>query len=147
MSYTVRSNEELLNEQLTPHFKRSEFSCKCKGKYCSPLHMNVDLRLVEICEVIRQHLNTPIRISSGCRCKTWNKLQGGVDDSSHVFGFAADLHCDALGSKKLYEAIQELYKAGAIPNLRYCQRYIAKDFCHIDIDVNKKRKNIFVTVS
>ena len=66
--YEVRSEENFLNEQLTPHFKRSEFACKCGGKYCSPRHANIDLRLVDICEVIRQYVDKPIRISSGCRC-------------------------------------------------------------------------------
>ena len=145
--YPITSNEDFLNEQLTPHFKRSEFTCKCGGKYCSPIHANPDPRLVEICEIIRERVNVPIRISSGCRCKKWNEIQGGVSDSSHRFGFAADLHCDSIGSKKLFETIQELYKEGKIPNLRYCQRYIKKDFCHIDIDVDKKRNNRFATVS
>ena len=31
--YPITSNEDFLNEQLTPHFKRSEFTCKCGGKY------------------------------------------------------------------------------------------------------------------
>lgn len=144
--YNVRDDNDWINEQLTPHFNRKEFACKCGGKYCSPIHANIDLRLVDICEVIREHVNAPIRISSGCRCKVWNQKQGGTDNSSHMFGMAADLHCDSIGSKKLYETIQKLYKNGLIPNLRYCQRYQKKDFCHIDIDVNKKRKNVFVVV-
>lgn len=146
MNYKVRTNEELLNEQLTPHFKRSEFACNCKGKYCSPRHMNIDLRVVDICEVIRQYVDKPIRISSGCRCAIWNKQQGGVESSSHCYGFASDLHC-AIGGKALFVAIQDLYKQGLISNLRYCQYYIKSDFCHIDIDINKKRSNVFATVN
>lgn len=140
------NNNEFLNEQLSEHFKRSEFACKCGGKYCSPRHANPDPRLVEMCEIIRQYVNAPIRISSGCRCQKWNELQDGVNNSSHCFGFAADIHCDSIGSEKLFNSIKELYKNGKLPNLRYAQRYIAKDFVHIDMDVNKKRTNIFVTV-
>lgn len=143
--YKVRTEQELLDEQLTPHFKRSEFACKCGGKYCNPRYMNPDPRLVDMCEVIREYVDTPIRISSGCRCNTWNKQQGGVDSSAHCYGFAADLHC-SIGSEKLFKAIQELYNQGKLPFLCYCQRYISKDFCHLDCDVNKKRNNKFATV-
>lgn len=143
--YTVRSDEELLSEQLTPHFKRSEFACNCGGKYCSPRGISVDPRLVDMCEVIREYVNKPIRISSGIRCKTWNAKNGGTDSSSHMFGFAADLHC-SIGGKALFVAIQDLYNNGKLPNLRYCQYYQAKDFCHIDCDINKKRNNRFAIV-
>ena len=145
--FTPRTEEEFLNEQLTPHFKRSEFACKCGGKYCSPRWANISPQIVEICEVIREYVGHPIRVSSGCRCPKWNEKQGGVANSEHEVGAAADLHCDAIGSEKLFKAIQELYKAGKIPNLRYCQRYIKKDFCHCDCSSSKKRKNVFATVA
>ena len=141
----LKTDEEYLNEQLTEHFKRSEFACKCGGKYCSPRALAIDPRLVDICEAIRQYIDKPITVSSGCRCKEWNRIQKGVADSSHVANYAADLHC-SIGSAALFVAIKDLYDKGEIPNLRYCQRYIAKDFCHVDIDVNKKRSNRFVTV-
>ena len=141
------TEKEYNEQQLTEHFNRKEFACKCGGKYCSPIHNNIDFRIVEICEIIRQYINAPIRISSGCRCDVWNKKNKGVDSSSHRWGFAADLHCDAIGGKKLFEAIQELYKAGKLPNLRYCQYYKSANFCHCDIDVNKKRNNVFATVA
>ena len=142
--YKIKSSEEYNNEQLTEHFNRNEFACKCKGK-CSPISNNIDMRLVEICEIIRQYIDKPITISSGLRCKAHNTASGGVADSSHRFGWAADLHC-SIGSAALFVAIKDLYDKGEIPNLRYCQRYIAKDFCHIDIDCDKKRNNRFVTV-
>ena len=146
--FHTMTESEFLDQQLTLHFKRSEFACRCRknGKaYCSPIHANPDPRLVEMCEIIRIHIDKPITINSGCRCKQWNAANRGVSDSAHLYGFAADISC-SIGSAALFVAIKDLYDKGEIPNLRYCQRYIAKDFCHIDIDVNKKRSNIFVTV-
>lgn len=147
------TEQEYLDTQLTPHFKRSEFACKCRARkknngkgYCSPIHCNPDPRLVEICEIIREYIGEPLIINSACRCDKYNKDVGGVDSSSHRWGFAVDLSAKC-GSEKLFKAIQELYKAGKLPYLRYVQRYIKKDFCHIDIDVNKKRKNMFATVA
>lgn len=143
--YKIKSIEELLNEQLTPHFKRCEFACKCGGKYCNPRHINISPLIVGICEILREYIDNPIRISSGCRCKTWNSKQGGVDSSSHLFGFAADCH-SSIGGKKLFIAIKELYDKGLIPNLRFCQYYQKKDFIHIDCDCNKIRNTIFKVV-
>lgn len=141
---TVPMNkDEYNNEQLTEHFNRKEFTCKC-GK-CG--FNNIDPRVVEICEIIRQYVDKPIRISSGCRCATWNAKNKGTSNSEHMFGAAADLHCDAIGGKALFEAIQKLYKEGKLPNLKYCQYYKSLDFCHCDISWNKVRKNVFATVA
>ena len=102
---------------LSEHFSRSEFACKCGGKYCSPIFNNVDPRLVEICEKVRVVLNCPVRINSGCRCLQHNKNSGGVANSAHTYGFAADLSSEA-GSEAIFRVIQVLHTKGEIPNLR-----------------------------
>lgn len=147
--FHVMSESEFLNQQLTPHFKRSEFACKCRknGKaYCSPIHANPDPRLAEMCEIIRQYIDKPITINSGCRCEQWNKISKGVSNSEHIVGLAADLSC-AIGGKALFVAIQDLYKAGKLPNLRYALYYTKRDFVHIDMSVNKKRAQVFTTTN
>jgi len=39
----------------------------------------------------------PIYISSGYRCDALNKLVGGVGDSAHLQGYAADFVCPSFG--------------------------------------------------
>ena len=51
---------------------------------------NIDINLVKILDSIRIHYNNPIIITSGCRCKKNNSLVGGVSNSKHLYGKAAD---------------------------------------------------------
>ena len=108
----------------TKNFKVSEFACKHCGKN------EIDQRVLNMCQEIRDYLNVPVKINSGYRCETHNKNVGGVKGSKHTKGFAADLSCE-LGAKKLFEAVQDLHdNKGKLQDLSYCIKY--KNFIHID---------------
>lgn len=47
--------------------------------------------LMQILDYIRKEWGGPIRVSSGYRCKALNKAVGGVSNSNHLYGTAADL--------------------------------------------------------
>ena len=72
------------------YFKKSEFSCKC-GKYCNGYPAEIDMNMVKIADKIREKIGKPITINSGLRCKTHNENVGGVSNSQHLYGNAADL--------------------------------------------------------
>ena len=74
------------------YFKKSEFACKC-GKYCNGYPAEIDMNMVKIADEIRNRIGKPIQINSGIRCKTHNANVGGVSDSQHICGNAADLGC------------------------------------------------------
>lgn len=74
------------------HFKRSEFACKC-GKYCNGYPAEIDMKMVKIADAIRERIRNPISVNSGLRCKTHNANVGGVSNSQHLYGNAADLGC------------------------------------------------------
>ena len=74
------------------YFKKSEFSCKC-GKYCNGYPAEIDMNMVKIADQIREKIGKPITINSGLRCKTHNSNVGGVSNSQHLLGNAADLGC------------------------------------------------------
>ena len=74
------------------YFKKSEFSCKC-GKYCDGYPAEIDMNMVSIADKIRDQIGKPITINSGLRCKTHNSNVGGVSNSQHLLGKAADLGC------------------------------------------------------
>lgn len=117
---------------LSEHFYRREFACKCGcGKD------DVDPKLVQLCETIRQAAGVPVRVNSGCRCEKHNKKVGGTANSYHTQGKAADLSC-GIGAMSLYELIQGLYAAGKLPGLEYCLRY--PTFVHIDIGKPRKQR-------
>lgn len=74
------------------YFKKSEFACKC-GKYCDGYPAEIDMDMVKIADEIRARIGKPISINSGLRCKTHNANVGGVFNSQHLLGKAADLGC------------------------------------------------------
>lgn len=47
--------------------------------------------LLGVLDGLREHYGKPIKITSGYRCATLNKLVGGSPTSAHVIGYAADL--------------------------------------------------------
>lgn len=74
------------------YFKKQEFACKC-GKYCDGYPAEIDMNMVKIADQIRTKIGKPITINSGLRCKTHNANVGGVSNSQHLYGNAADLGC------------------------------------------------------
>lgn len=79
-------------------FDREEFRCQCKGKYCDGFPVEPEEELVRVCNEIRRRLGVPVSIvdsgGSGVRCTRHNAAVGGVGNSNHLYGKAADLHSD-----------------------------------------------------
>lgn len=79
-------------------FDREEFRCQCKGKYCNGFPVEPEEELVRVCNEIRRRLGVPVSIvdsgGSGVRCPQHNASPqvGGVANSNHLYGKAADLH-------------------------------------------------------
>ena len=118
----------------TRNFKVSEFACKHCGEN------KIDQRVLDMAQVIREELGVPVRVNSGYRCETHNARVGGVKGSFHTKGLAADLSCE-LGGKAMFEAVQKLYAANKLPELKYCIYYAHKNFIHVDC--GRQRKNTF----
>lgn len=77
-------------------FTREEFRCQCKGKYCNGFPVEPQEKLVRTVNEIRKRLGVPVTIvesgGSGVRCEIHNRNVGGVENSDHKTGNAADLH-------------------------------------------------------
>ena len=121
----------------TEHFRVKEFACKC-GCGFGLKEGDVDQRLIDMCETIRQELGVAVRVNSGCRCPAHNARVGGVKGSKHMQGKAADLSC-SLGAGKMFETVKRLHAEGKLPELDYCKRY--KSWIHIDC--GGKRRNMW----
>ena len=72
------------------HFAKSEFACKCSGRYCDGYPAEILEVLVEALDTIREYAKSPVIISSGLRCKSHNANVGGVGNSYHMKGRDAD---------------------------------------------------------
>lgn len=78
--------------QLTPHFKLSEFACRCgcRGEQRAIIKNNLAVIAGEW-EKVRAHFGAkPVTIHSGYRCPRYNKQIGGAPQSMHINGRAAD---------------------------------------------------------
>ena len=76
------------------YFTRKEFRCPC-GR-CGGFPVEPQESMVRAVDEIRHRLGIPISIvdggGSGVRCAAHNAEVGGVANSQHLFGLAADLH-------------------------------------------------------
>lgn len=111
------------------YFDRSEFKCKCGGKYCNGYPAEPDERMVWIVEQLRKNLGVPVTIVSGLRCKAWNAIQGGVSNSQHMYGEAADIYAKGVSQTRVES---ELDKIGGV---RY--HYPIKGSSNVHFDVPK----------
>ena len=121
----------------TKNFKVSEFACKHCGEN------NIDQRVLDMAQAIRDELGVPVKVNSGYRCDTHNARVGGGKGSYHTKGLAADLS-SSVGADKMFQAVQKLWGEGKLPELDYCIYciyYAKKNFIHIDC--GRQRKNTF----
>ena len=71
---------------LSNHFRREEFACKCGCGFDT-----VDAGLLRILEAARDYFDSPVIITSACRCMAHNERVGGAQASQHLLGRAADI--------------------------------------------------------
>lgn len=79
--------------KLSKNFKSEEFACKCCGKLPES---GMDINLITLLQDIRDKIEKPIAIVSGYRCEKHNRTVGGVKNSQHVLGNAADIKVEGM---------------------------------------------------
>lgn len=109
------------------YFKRSEFDCGCG---CGFNH--IDVRLVKILDMIREHFGKPIIITSGVRCVNYNRKVGGVTNSFHVKNKAADFYVQGVNVYTVLAYCQTLVNQRVL-NYTYTNNTNMKGAVHIDI--------------
>lgn len=117
--------------KLSKHFDSSEFACHCG---CDYLNYGADVSpaLIQVLEKIRHRLgDIPLEINSGVRCPSHNYDVGGVSNSRHVYGDAADVACPMGIDSTTIAAIAEEEGADGIG--------IYPDFVHVDMRGYKAR--------
>lgn len=59
---------------------------------------------------LRLYMRKPIHINSGFRCPDLNKMVGGVNNSQHLTGCAADIHISSgAEGLKMFAFLKQLY--------------------------------------
>ena len=83
----IDTPKSVVPDKLSEHFAVSEFVCHCCGRGAD----KIDRRLIELLEQLRAKAGAPIHINCGYRCPKHNAEVGGVQNSQHVLGTAADI--------------------------------------------------------
>lgn len=102
------------------YFKPNEFADKSNGA------LVISENLVRMLDQVREIYGKPITITSGYRTPEHNAEVGGVPDSAHVKGLAADIY----GSNML-----DLL--AAVKMVGFKRVGVASNFIHVDIDTSK----------
>jgi len=104
-------------------FQTNEFLCKC-GCGAGTLE-EMDKELLEKLDSARDIAGIPFVINSGFRCEKHNKAVGGVVNSQHKEGKAADIRCK--DSALRFIILNVLIQAG------FKRIGIGKTFIHVDV--------------
>ena len=85
-------------------------NCPSKCAY-HLLHVLVE----QLLDPIREAWGEPIVVSSGYRCKQLNALVGGVNNSHHILGCAADIIAgNRRDHRRLFKMMQQMQQEGKI---------------------------------
>lgn len=87
------------------HFKEREFVCKCCVELPSFAKENVVALVSNVLDPAREQFGGPVLVNSGYRCPKHNSEVGGVANSQHLRGEAADITC--VDNKRLKQIIVE----------------------------------------
>lgn len=124
---------------LTKHFSEEELRCRCGCGLCKP-----HPRLLALLDFLREAWGGPLIVTSGTRCRTHNRAEGGVDDgtgrlSPHVpqprgegYSAAADIRpANRADADRLWRATRKLWQEGLLPQLGGLGRYTGR--VHVDV--------------
>ena len=111
-----------LNEfQLTENFSLREFQCPC----CHTVMLHP--KLAASLQKLREAWGRPLTVTSGYRCARHNAEVGGVPNSRHMRGLAAD----AAVPRAEQEKFRELARAAGFSKI---PAYPAPDLVHLGIN-------------
>lgn len=110
--------------QISKNFRLSEFR---PGRH-SYEYIRIAPSLITSLEEIRARTGRPITVTSGYRPPDYNREVGGVSNSCHIDGLAADIYCDGLTTDQLYDICEQVigYRGGV-------GYYPKSGFIHVDI--------------
>ena len=130
---TKPTEEKELTWDDIKYFKPHEFACKCGGKYCDGSVDKVDLRMVKKLDDIREHFGVECIVTSGVRCERHNAAVGGVRNSQHLYGKAADFVIKNVPAREVYNYAN----TKVIPGEGGLGKY--DNFTHLDVRDNYSR--------
>jgi len=118
---------EINNIIIASYFNLSEFACPCCKRVM--LHPKLLAKLAELRDVLER----PVYITSGYRCFAYNRKVGGVANSYHCIGLAADIKVKDINLIELLEICENIDFTGI-------GFYEKKNFLHLDVRPTKRTR-------
>lgn len=115
------------------YFEEHEFQCKCGVCYSSVV---MDKKLLIALDRMRRRFGKPIIVNSGIRCPDHNREEGGVKNSSHLSGKAADIRVET--DRDRFKLIGLAIEMG-VPRIG-----IGIGYLHLDVDTSKNYPRIWI---
>ncbi|HET8839129.1 MAG TPA: D-Ala-D-Ala carboxypeptidase family metallohydrolase [Flavobacteriaceae bacterium] len=101
--------------KLTKNFDSEEFASRDGAE--TPCEVMVNLKVLAMnLQHLRDLIGKPIHINSGYRSPEHNREVGGVSNSQHLYGKAADITVKGMDPKTVRENILELIRRGEMKN-------------------------------
>lgn len=97
---------------------------------------NLFLLVINVLQPLREYVNKPIIITSGYRSLPLNVKVGGVNNSQHLTGQAADFVIQGL-------TVDEAFSAVKNSGVMYDQLIHEGSWCHVSYNVKGNRKKSF----
>ncbi len=113
------------------YFNHKEFDCP--GKPGTGELMDNDF--LQKLDKAREIYGKSMRVNSGYRTKEHNAKIGGVKNSSHLKGLAADISCKSSGDR--FAMLNAFMRAG------FKRIGVASSFIHVDTDEDKSQNIIW----
>ena len=106
------------------------------------VYAHIELLVVRLLDPIRDYVIEPIYINSGYRSEELNKAVGGVSDSQHRKGQAADIRIGSITGHLLADLFWEISDHFDFDQLIY---YKKEGFIHISyVSKKENRREVFV---
>lgn len=122
--YSKRNNG---NTYLSKNFQGKEFACKDGSDY-----ILVSTDLVKLLQNIRDHFGQAVTINSAYRNASYNRKVGGVSNSQHIYGTAADIVVRGVTPLEVAQYVETVQ-----PNNGGIGVY--DSFTHVDVRASRAR--------
>lgn len=102
---------------------------------------NINSLIENVLDPIRDEFCSPVIITSGYRCPQVNQLVGGVSNSQHMSGCAADFYVQGFTSSMMYQLFLCIFNTLEFDQLIY---YPSKNIIHVSYVENCNRHEAFI---
>ena len=120
---------------MTKNFSKKEFDCNDGSEMPINVYHNM-VKVANQLQTLRDYIGKPIQVNSAWRSEEYNASIGGVKNSQHIMGRAADIVIKGMTPIEVSKIIEELVSKG---DMLQGGLGIYSSFVHYDIRGTKAR--------